>query len=68
MLNVTFADVVPPNHGFQATRQMRRAPEAGRYVAGLSDGWWLTPSGNGGPLVASAAIHAGRLNGTDAPA
>jgi hypothetical protein len=25
---------------------------AGRYVAGMSDGWWLTPSGNGGPLEA----------------
>lgn len=29
------------------------------YVAGMSDGWWLTPSGNGGPLVAISG-HQGR--------
>jgi hypothetical protein len=37
-------------------------------VAGMSDGWWLTPSGNDGPLVAVSG-HSGRtLDGNDAQA
>jgi hypothetical protein len=27
-------------------------PSTHCYVAGMSDGWWLTRIGNGGPLVA----------------
>ena len=49
---------VSPDPRCHGRRRIHYLDDA-QYVAGMSDGWWLTPSGNRGPLIAISG-HPGR--------